>query len=81
MRFSKSFWNVPSALLATAAWVVERAYARYGYRDGGHGEQGDVSVYAFSADFRIDGRAVRIARVGGSPGGSDRRGGGDAPEV
>lgn len=54
--------TVAIELLDTKAYVIERDYARYGIRAA----PGDISVYGFSAELRIDGEDVRIEREVGS---------------
>jgi hypothetical protein len=50
-------------LLATAARVLEREYARYGYG----ATAGDCSAYGFSARLRINGEEVVVQREVGTP--------------
>ena len=52
-------------LLDTAAEVIERDYARYGYRDPGHYE-GEISAYAFSAQVKINGLNYLLRREVGT---------------
>jgi len=52
-------------LLHTAAEVLARDYAAYGYRDDGH-ESGDISAYGFSCVVRINGREAELRREVGT---------------
>ena len=48
-------------LRSTSARVVERNYESYGYQN-----HGDISVYAFDCELRINGKEVRLERTVGS---------------
>ncbi|MDA0841600.1 MAG: hypothetical protein O3B01_00395 [Planctomycetota bacterium] len=48
-------------LVSTSAQVLERNYPSYGYLD-----HGDISVYAFECELRVNGKEVRIERFVGS---------------